>query len=117
MNKTTEALKFAEEALEDISDHTPIGRNVALKAISAIREALAEQEEKQLFLDQVTYGTSVSVGGKRTDPADFYVEPVKQEPVAWMVDGQLFTDKNFVSIETPVPLYAAPVQPVKQEEK
>ena len=36
-------------------------------------------------------------------------EPVKQEPVAWMADGQLFTDKNFVSIETPVPLYAAPV--------
>ena len=89
MNKTTEALKLAEEALASIAFEKPSPvtveslADIAFKALRAIREALAE--------------------------------PVKQEPVAWVADGQVFTNKNFVSVDIAIPLYTAPVQPVQQE--
>ena len=85
MNKTTEALKLAENTLRDIIRVYKFEGGTPVTALAAIREALAEQEKKQLFLDQVTYGTSVSVCGKRIDPADFYAEPVKQDPVGEVV--------------------------------
>ena len=84
MNKTTEALKRVEVWVESLTGLHPDVRKDQGEILDAIREALAEQDAKQLFLDQVTFGTSVSVGGKRIDPADFYAEPVKQEPVAWV---------------------------------
>ena len=46
MNKTTEALKLAEEALDELryANDTDIAKTKYYKALAAIREALAEQE-------------------------------------------------------------------------
>ena len=134
MNKTTEALKLAEEALEscDSGDystghviHPSFNDKAVDKALAAIREALAEPD---------AFATS----GKPI------AEPVKQEPVAHYKDAPhtiyLQTgcdDPDPVNCEcafnewgdttwckdqihdTDIPYiradYAAPVQPVKQE--
>ena len=84
MNKTTEALKLAEEAFteaEILSNSIPVDYDKVEKALAAIREALAEQE--------------------------------KQEPVACVNGCDGVTGKcNLCPREE---LYAAPVQPVKQE--
>ena len=95
MNKTTEALKLAEEALVMYCEHGAIFK--PNETLAAIREALADHVEQSL--------TTV-------------VEPVKQEPVAWAyidADGSFMDalDRQHGAYQTP--LYAAPAQPVKQE--
>lgn len=42
-----------------------------------------EKKEAELtFYDQLTYGVSVTVGGKRIAPEDFYLEPDKYVPLS-----------------------------------
>ena len=95
MNKTTEALKLAEEALDELryANDTAIAKTKYYKALAAIREALAE--------------------------------PVKQEPVAWRVhpfdygvghEGAYAMTMRLEQVEAwnrkgwiVEPLYAAPV--------
>ena len=140
MNKTTEALKLAEEALykaesvyEAVRTH-PIAIQQVQKALAAIREALAEPvKQKQVAKVKCQYcGDEISPKGHDCGES---VQPVKQEPVAELflggiADGEygecevdpyqmviealqerLVKDGNAVRLE----LYAAPVQPVKQE--
>ena len=93
MNKTTEALKLAEEALNEPKDAWLDQTGVPKKAqaLAAIRDALAKA--------------------------------VKQEPVAlpicnlWVdpITKQYVVDHCDHPIEELIPAYAAPVQPVKQE--
>jgi Mg-chelatase subunit ChlD len=49
MNKTTEALKLAEEALDELryANDTDIAKTKYYKALAAIREALSEQEKQE----------------------------------------------------------------------
>jgi hypothetical protein len=95
MNKTTEALKLAEEALKlairtSYSEHNNVKFEVSL---AAIREALAEQVMDELQaagqgIQPEYYSKTVLTGLKITtvnDKSEFepvYSEPVKQEPVA-----------------------------------
>ena len=141
MNKTTEALKLAEEALTMPCDRwnkvQTMKVNEALAAIrdsittslAAIREALAEpQITTPDVCGEVCARSKLCYGcGKAFD--EVLAEPVKQEPVAWMVtsEGLDGTPKTYpitgrykdargaCDFGDPVPLYAAPVQPVKQE--
>ena len=75
-----EALKLALAVLEK---HKVLGTTYPPdhKAITAIKEALAQPEQEQLMSDQINYGMSVTQGGKRIDPMSIYKEP-EQEPVA-----------------------------------
>jgi hypothetical protein len=99
MNKTTEALKLAEEALEscDAGDystghviHPSFNNKTVDEALAAIREALAEQIPEWVDVDD-------------------YEEPVKQEPVAWVNEHGMFTTIKNEYGEEWLPLYAAPV--------
>ena len=79
-DKTTEALKLAEEALEELryANDTDIAKTKYYKALAAIRESLAE--------------------------------PVKQEPVAWRYNSNgdwIYKDRKVW--DDAEPLYAAPV--------
>ena len=116
MNKTTEALKLAEEALEAIVDYLGWGylpdkvTENTDKALAAIREALAEPE-LNLNCKSVQARLATVWGYVKA-------EPVKQEPVAWAyidADGSFMDalDRQHGAYQTP--LYAAPAQPVKQE--
>ena len=68
MNKTTEALNLAEEALDMVVScgygSKTRERVEYRKALAAIREALAEQEERMVGVEKF--------------------EPVKQEPVGYV---------------------------------
>ena len=52
MNKTTEALKLAEEALDELryANDTDIAKTKYYKALAAIREALAEPDMKDAII-------------------------------------------------------------------
>ena len=85
MNKTTEALKLAEEIFSGMlhgtdwnnGTHANIYRPKFPKALAAIREALADHS-----------GGANEMVAEPAIPewvdVDDYEEPVKQEPVAWM---------------------------------
>lgn len=101
MNKTIEALKLAEEALDELryANDTLIAKTKYYKTLAAIREALAEQDH-------------IADAGK------VIAEPVKQEPVAFVSDVHLsrYTlEWNGQPLPEGTKLYAAPVQPVKQD--
>ncbi len=68
MNKTTEALKLAENTLRDIIRVYKFEGGTPVTALSAIREALAEQDHL-------------------ADTGKMIAEPVKQEPVAHYKDA------------------------------
>ena len=111
MNKTTEAL--AVKALEMIAgermciNNLLSDKDIAREALAAIREALSDHIP---------------------DATKMVAEPVKQEPVFWyrpidedVYEGPVHNDSVCGKMwrdEKPgewLPLYAAPVQPVKQE--
>ena len=138
MNKTTEALKLAEEALETDVQWGFVNKTVLtrrLTALAAIREALDAQKEKP---------AECANGCPKNTVCDYCqrAEPVKQDPVAHYKDAPhtiyLQTgceDPEFCECsfnewgdttwckdqihDTDIPYiradYAAPVQPVKQE--
>ena len=116
----TEALKLAEEALKEAKhalengckwiepkwdDEWRVGRGawmVADKAIAAIREALSDPDIEEMTLTQIAARH----------------EPVKQEPVAWMLD---ISDSERVRIHLVpykmdgyTPLYTSPIQAVSE---
>ena len=111
MNKTTEALKLAEEALDELryANDTDIAKTKYYKALAAIREALAEPDIEEMTLTQIASRH----------------EPVKQEPVAWRVhpfgygvghEGAYAMTMRLEQVEAwnrkgwiVEPLYAAPV--------
>ena len=103
---TREALKLALEALEIEEAQTHYPSQWLLKAITAIKEALAQSEvfSKQNYLNGYCVGQS-----------DLLAEQAKQEPAAWMVytqDGKaVYVTDNPTDIESnqrALPLYAAP---------
>jgi len=101
VNKTIEALKLAEEALDELryANDTLIAKTKYYKTLAAIREARAEQDH-------------IADAGK------VIAEPVKQEPVAFVSDVHLsrYTlEWNGQPLPEGTKLYAAPVQPVKQD--
>ena len=122
MNKTTEALKLAEEALHNVqnallfvsgsvkdnttSTMTADAHDDADKALAAIREALAEQDH-------------IAASGKQID------EPVKPEPIAWEATSagviKFVTDSRYKKFSQNIQQYYKPYrcshcsEPVKQE--
>ena len=95
MNKTIEALKLAEEALDELryANDTLIAKTKYYKTLAAIREARAEQDH-------------IADAGK------VIAEPVKQEPVAFVSDVHLsrYTlEWNGQPLPEGTKLYAAPV--------
>ena len=152
MNKTTEALKLAEEALGRsqlyIDEYHPEWVQVRQEnegALAAIRESLAEPvKQEPIAWEATSAGVIKFVTDSRykkfsQNIQQYYKpyrcshcsEPVKQEPVAYMVKAhdsvQRFAVRADVADEFACkwretdpdadfyPLYAAPVQPVKQE--
>ena len=103
---TNEVLKLALEALEGIhpGNMTPMAEEYWNKAITALREALAEPQEKY------QYGTPLldAMRGKANEALDKMAEnarelgldyePAQQEPVAWGVDWGKAGDIPCVSI-------------------
>ena len=131
MNKTTEALKLAEEVLDMVTSCS-YGSNTrervwSYRALAAIRETLVEQAPHPPHrLCECTacleYWTTLpdcdafAGGGKPidhiADTGKMIAEPVKQEPVAWAyidADGSFMDalDRQYGAYQTP--LYAAPV--------
>ena len=103
MNKTTEALKLAKEAIEQRYEcHTLMQKEV--KALAAIREALADH---------------FAASGKQID------EPVKPEPIAWEATSagviKFVTDSRYKKFSQNIQQYYKPYrcshcsEPVKQE--
>ena len=92
MNKTTEALKLAEEALEGWKEYDTwtdqqMWNDDDDEALAAIREALAEQEK---LVPKVSHGLCGGCAKTAADGWALYcvecwekAEPVKQEPVAF----------------------------------
>ena len=135
MNKTTEALKLAEEALEtapiEYDFHgEPVDKEFAElsnKALAAIREALAEQEKQEpvawMWVCVDVESRSIETGllfnrgadDENTDWTPLYAAPVSapaQEPVAVISESAIGLVKlhaNGVSLPFGTPLYAAPV--------
>ena len=92
MNKTTEALKLAEEALESCEEKSwSVSFNAYLvdKALAAIREALTEPVKQEPVKMMNSVGnTEAYLPGQQTSGFDIPlyaapVQPMKQEPVAW----------------------------------
>lgn len=136
-NKTTEALKLAEEALQHYrikwagEDTTPAHTR---KALAAIREALAEpvKQEPVAFEEwwketgqETLYALNTLTDADAKILAKIAWEsaqekPVKQEPVAYVTGyygGRCVVEPlNRASVlPNNLALYAAPVQPTKQE--
>ena len=102
MNKTTKALKLAEEALEELHYSSGTVKAVTLykSALAAIRDALAEPVQKPWYEREDSHN------------ANERAEPVKQEPVAWRWpthNGYAYAETHFDD-EGGEPLYAAPVR-------
>ena len=114
MNKTTRALKLAEEALSStywVSDRLD---GLTDKALAAIREALAEPVQEPVAIawqqgydqgvnDERTSEASIGIAGfnAKVNPArenPYKNQPVKQEPVAWvdLTDDEIATALGFV---------------------
>ena len=107
-DKTTEALKLAEEALKMYCEHGAIFK--PNEALAAIREALADHVEQSLTMvddhsgdaNEMVYskpsvfdGVCCGCSKKAADGYALYcvecwekAEPVKQEPVAWVAEGK-----------------------------
>lgn len=106
----TEAAEQALEALEigyNIEHTLPGNKSCSCSqckfvrlrtpAITSLRTALAEdamqrltdtqQEMESAVKDQVTYGMSITLGGKRIDPASIYKQEPEPEPVAWLIES------------------------------
>jgi len=130
MNKTTEALKLAEEAAE-FARNICLGMNWSTdlpdEALVAIREALADHsgDANELVMDW----SKVKPEAIKSDPmyrmgyaaamskfaAQFQAEPVKQEPVAWWNGKEtVWFEHELCGWQAPdgctIPLYAAPVE-------
>ena len=121
-DKTTEALKLAEEALAGgLWDYGP-GQDEHTKCeevLVIIREALAESKPapdgripKTVFtLDDISKAAEM---GKQAGMIDALAEPVKQEPVAWWNGKETaWFEHELCGWQAPdgctIPLYAAPV--------
>ena len=86
MNKITEALKLAEEALVEYRDNQYI--KAPRKALAATREALADHVEQNLTM---VSGHPMGYDQGFVDGVEAQlVEPVKQEPVAYLANGTRF---------------------------
>jgi hypothetical protein len=138
MNKTTEALKLAEEVISKYSLYCEcMGNDDAQEALAAIREALAEQTQlqqaKEMLLavdDVVKQSLSLAVqddfaaSGKLMDHiangGKVIAEPVKQKPVATKQLPDPYDDRDGVwfdleglgrlkALPAGTKLYAAPV--------
>jgi hypothetical protein len=136
MNKTTEALKLAEEALERLEQIDGVYSWGHVQ--EAVREALAEKIPEWVDVDDYEEPVKHSerywlheINNARADGYErgymaakkLYAEPVKQEPVAWLfqheetgrtlcVDVQQVQwnfEKNNPRLQKIHPLYAAPV--------
>ena len=89
MNKTTEALKLAENTLRDIIRVYKFEGGTPVTALAAIREALAEQEK---LVPKVSHGLCGGCAKTAADGWALYcvecwekAEPVKQDPVGEVV--------------------------------
>ena len=127
MNKTTEALKLAEEALEELHYSSGTVKAVTLyrHALAAIREALAEPvKQEPIAWEATSAGVIKFVTDSRykkfsQNIQQYYKpyrcshcsEPVKQEPVK-MMNSVGNTEAYLPGQQTSgfdIPLYAAPV--------
>jgi hypothetical protein len=89
-DKTTEALKLAEEALTGLTENDSVNayfEDKRNKALTAIREALADHVEQNLTM---------------------VAEPVKQEPVAWCNPSPTCA-RHIEGMPVGTQLHAAPV--------
>ena len=116
-----QAMKLALEALEDTVDHTEIGSGPNKKAITALREALAEQpaqdntygyakylaeamfkrhfaSDEHYASGRVVWGVNDTVIGILTQidnmVADMVRRPAQQEPVAYAVYHRMGGSKS-----------------------
>ena len=104
MNKTTEALKLAEEALSFYVEDFDCAADVI--ALAAIREALAEPVQEHESREDIA--AKEMFGGF----SKAWAAPVKQEPVAWMnTAANVFAQhpEGASNFGCDIPLYAAPV--------
>ena len=118
MNKTTEALKLAEEALEELHYSSGTVKSVTLykSALAAIREVLAEQQDKP---EECAYGCPENTVCDYCQRA----ESVKQEPIGEhdLQDvrceccGYMTHHREHMGCIRAAYIKPAPVQPVKQE--
>ena len=129
MNKTTEALKLAEEALNAMLTHMGMDEdewtkptfNQAREALAAILEALAEPVCEHRIADarnEFVRDGYICIKCGALFRAAFHAEPVKQEPVAVISEsaiGLVKLHSNGACLPFGTQLYAAPVEPVKQE--
>jgi len=83
------------------------------EAIETLRARLSAPEPS-IVEDAIVYGTGITMGGNRIDPASIYKEP-EPEPVAWMNEGDIGkTDWKVWAHGKPtatIPLYAAECMP------
>jgi len=122
-DKTTKALKLAEEALDELryANDTDIAKTKYYKALAAIRQALANQS---IVLNDphpphrlcectacLEYWTPLPDCDAFAASGKPIAEPVKQEPVAWLIPGSITGDKKLAEAngDYATPLYAAPV--------
>ena len=136
-----ELMQQALEALEYIEHNYMSLPAPAEKAVTALRERLAQPEQsypdnfidalkydvakrdfeaQQAYEDAFVNGTGVMIGDKRIDPASIYKEP-EQEPVAWMhPDGRIWTFGRGLDKSTfTIPLYTTTPhrKPLTDEQK
>ena len=110
MSKKDEALKLALEALE-FYDQQGIGRIPGDKAITAIREALAEQpaQQQEPSVHAISGRTAdelwLETGRLRSELADLKAQ--QQEPVAW-IEGDEPILTWFKTDPEAIPLYTSP---------
>lgn len=106
MTKHTEVMKLALEALEAVRYHgwgeSQKGYDARLAAITALREALAEQPAPATELrKQEPVAWCSQCGHKCPQPA-----PIQQEPIGWWDDKLgFFAEKHFDQLQ---PIYKSP---------
>ena len=119
MNKTTEALKLAEEALEELHYSSGTVKAVTLykSALAAIREALAEPVCKRCNGTKLVYDGEIdNIGGVDLEvPIECVkdcpdcAKPVKQEPRKCACGANLYINSDGAPTSRPKPVKQEPV--------
>ena len=129
---TREEAQQVLDALEGVKDMAWDSDTVAGRKLIETLRARLSAPEPSIVEDAIVYGTGITMGGKRIDPASIYKEPEppcktgsqciggkcpqcvvsEPEPVAWMNEGDIGkTDWKVWAHGKPtatIPLYTAP---------
>jgi hypothetical protein len=104
----------AQSVLDDLVDILLEERTPAQVAVIKFLRARLSAPEPSIVEDAIVYGTGITMGGNRIDPASIYKQP-EPEPVAWMNESDIGrTDWKVWAHGKPtatIPLYAAECMP------